>query len=197
MKKVLLIGFVVFCIFQMMVMAAAIDVGSGAINRDGHAGNTDKTMIDKGNTANASGTITSVEIWAYSNMTDVEVATFYVVSGNNLSTRGTHTIGSVTSGSKQTFSDLSIAVEVGDYLGIRWNAGDIEMSYSIPTGLWHLDGDYIPCSDQTFTSLDSYTISLYGTGATASSFALVKFNDVTITKWNEIAITKWNNMSIP
>ena len=116
---------ITFCIFQMIVLATDIDIGDAAINRGSYA-NYGDTIIIKNNPANASGKIISIEIWANSNLSNVEVATFYVVSGNNLSTRDTHTIGSVTAGSKQTFSGLDITGEAGDYLGAYWTYGRLD-----------------------------------------------------------------------
>ncbi|GAI84326.1 unnamed protein product [marine sediment metagenome] len=62
MKKILLIITIVFCIFQMIVLAIDIDIGNPAINRDKLS--SAATYVDKNNPANASGKITSVEIWS-------------------------------------------------------------------------------------------------------------------------------------
>ena len=102
MKKILLIIAITLCIFQMVVLATAIDVGSEATNRG------DKwyqnTFVDQANPANASGKIISIEIWACAgyDITGLEVATFSA-SGNNLATRDYESIpGTITSGSKST-----------------------------------------------------------------------------------------------
>jgi len=103
MKKTLLIIFTIILILSVNVLAVDIDIGCPAINRT--ASLAGKTMINKGNPANASGIITNVEIYAVSGytLTNCEVATFYVVSGNNLTTRDYEYIGDVVGGSKQTF----------------------------------------------------------------------------------------------
>jgi len=163
MKKTLLIIVIVFLVFQMIVLAIVIDIGPGAINRPSGWGG-DRTFVDNANPANASGTITSVEIWATVDLIDCEVATFYVVSGNDLSTRDFHTIGTVTSGSKQTFSGLNITVNAGDYLGIRFSSGTVDYNSSGGAGVWYINGDYIPCTNQTFSYAAGYVISIYGTG---------------------------------
>lgn len=142
---------------------AAIDIGAAAIDRASYTGSF--TIIGKENPANDTGSITSVEIWAYSNLSNCEVATFFVVSGNNLSTRDYETIGSVTAGSKQTFSGLNMDVQTGDYLGIYYSAGNLETDTS-GSGDWYYAGDKIPCTNQAFTSENNITNSLYGTGAT-------------------------------
>lgn len=191
MKKVLLIGFVIFCIFQMIVMATAIDIGSAAIDRGSAGPFTDtRTYVDQNNPANASGTITSVEIFANAELSNCEVATFYVVSGNNLSTRDTHTIGTVAAGSKQTFSGLNITVVAGDYIGICATAGEIDRVLS-GDGYWLSYYDKIPCVSDSFEDNADRTISLYGTGATPSG---ITWNTVTISKWNTATISKWNGM---
>lgn len=149
---------------------ATIDIGSVASDR-GSTGSA-KTLIDKNNPANKTGKITSIEIWANTDLSNVEVATFFVVSGNNLSTRDTHTIGSVTAGSKQTFSGLDIDVEAGDYIGICWSAGLIEAD-SFGTGFWYSadSSDQIPCTNYEFDFLADRTISLYGTGVLIKSIS--------------------------
>ena len=163
MKKILLIIAITLLMFQMIVLATAIDIGSPAINRASWI--SYQTSVQKTNPANASGKITSVEIWAYSNMSNCEVATFYVVSGNNLSTRDTQAIGSVSSGSKQTF-EVDLNVQEGDYIGIYYETGGIEMDVSGGAGKWYKSGDNIPCTDVTFGFSAGHIMSLYGTGAT-------------------------------
>jgi hypothetical protein len=159
-----------------------IDVGSAAINR-GSAKST-RTCIGKDNPANASGKITSVEIWAQANLSNVEVATFFVVSGNNLSTRDTHVIGSVTAGSKQTFSGLDIDVEAGDYIGIYFSGGFIENDISGHSGVWSDNGgDFIPCTDHTFSVLHGNAISLYGTGGSGSGELTIGEAFSTVDSW--------------
>ena len=141
-----------------------IDAGSPAVDRAVSGGAS--TRVVKNNPANASGDIMSVEMWSHSNLSDVEVATFYVVSGNNLSTRDSHAIGSVTSGSKQTFSGLDVTVEANDYIGMYWSGGEIDADTTGYVGYWWASGDKIPCSNQAFTFYSGRTISLYGTGET-------------------------------
>jgi len=84
----------------------AIDIGEEAKDRQSTT-TSGSTRINMGNPANASGTITSVEIWAYSNLEGVVVGTFYTTNGDTLKCRDSATIGAVTSGSKQTFTEDS------------------------------------------------------------------------------------------
>jgi len=140
-----------------------IDIGNSASDRGDYA--TLGTMVDKFNPANLSGTITSVEIYTYwqTDMLDCEVATFFIVSGNNLSTRDSEVIGTVTKGGKRTF-EVNLDVEAGDVIGIYFSAGAIEYDTSGGIGIWYKTGDNIPCTDVTFTYGAGPTFSLYGTG---------------------------------
>jgi len=142
----------------------AIDIGPAAIDRSTFF-DSGYTIVAKENPANDTGTITRVEIFAVSgkDLADCEVATFYVVSGDNLSTRDSETIGSVTSGSKQTFSGLDMDVQSGDYIGIYYSAGQLERDAS-GDGTWYQGGDRIPCTNFGFITWDNIAVSLYGTG---------------------------------
>lgn len=142
----------------------AIDIGAGAINRSTSTSES-YTYIDKINPANESGVITAVEIWAYTNLVGCIVGTFYVVSGYTLKCRDSVAIGSVTSGSKQTFSGLSLTVEVGDYIGFYATSGRVERDSSGYDGNWRLSGEYIdPGDEATYGFLSGDAISLYGSG---------------------------------
>lgn len=145
-----------------------IDVGTAAINRASELSTGGTTLILKDNPANESGTITSIEIWAATDLANCEIGIFTNVSGTNFTSRSNTTLGAVTSGSKQTFSGLSLAVQTGDYLGIYFSSGTIEMASTGGEGYWYLAGDNIPCSDTTFTYTASTTriLSLYGIGST-------------------------------
>jgi len=156
-----------------------IDIGSDPTDReDSLASNT--TWIDKNNPANETGIITSIEIWAETELENCEVAIFYVVSGNNLSTRigGTVTLGTVTAGSKQTFTEdsesdpISLNVVAGDYIGIFYTAGTIERSFS-GAGTWGAVGDYIPCINVAFAVNANRSISLYGTGGSETGILTI------------------------
>jgi len=165
--KYLLIIAITLYIFQMIVLAINIDIGYPAADRISTA--TTNTIVNQVNPANASGKITSIEIWAYAELANCEVATFYVVSGNNLSTRDYESIGTVTSGSKQTFS-VDLDVEEGDYLGVYFTAGNIEGDAETvgmwTTGTLNPTEDHIPCTNFEFSVLANWGISLYGTGVT-------------------------------
>lgn len=143
-----------------------IDIGSPAIDRNWYFNPV--TIVDKNKSANASGKITSVEIWAvqFYSLLNCEVAIFYITSGDNFSTRSTHAIGTVAHGSKQIF-EVDLDVEEGDYIGIYFTSGRIERTGSGgDVGVLYATGDHIPCTDKTFTPAANNIISLYGTGET-------------------------------
>lgn len=156
-----------------------VDIGSPAID-----GNTSYsgTLVDKNNPANYSGTITSVELWANEALAGCKIATFFVESGNNLTTRDYETIqidgqdaGVVPAGSKQTAS-VSLDVEEGDYIGLYFTAGKIDINESGALKPWFTAVDNIPCENVAFDSfIANYQISLYGTGVT-SHLDYIKFD---------------------
>jgi len=167
MKKILLIIFTIILILSVNVLAVDIDIGSPAIDR-GSVRQSGYTYVDQANPANETGKIISVEIYAVSgqDLVDCEVATFFVVSGNNLSTRDTQVIGAVVGGAKRTFV-VNLNVFAGDFVGIHFTAGQVESIGSGFIGVWSKVGDQIPCENVTFSSFGGDAISLYGTGTTA------------------------------
>ncbi len=198
MRKILLIIVITFCIFQMVVLATAIDIGCAAITRT-QTGNKDTTFVNKGNPANDSGTITSIEIYAYTgqSLVDCEVATFYrpdpIGFPNKLSTRDTEFIGAVAAGAKSTFA-VSLDVQAGDYIGCKFTGGYIWTDETGEDGLWRAVADYIPCTNESFPFLSGGCVSLYGTGETVAVGWDGPFNSVTISKWNTKEIMKWNGI---
>ena len=147
---------------------ALIDIGSAAIDRAGTSGGAGYTFLSTDNLANAAGTITSVEIWANSSLSGCKVATFYSTGANKYSTRGIATIGSVPAGSKQTFTGLSLACEIGDCIGLYYDTGLMEMSTSVGH-LYYCSGNVIPCSATQFTDGGVAILSLYATGTTPTT----------------------------
>jgi hypothetical protein len=148
-----------------------IDIGSEAIDRAGVNAATHDTTINKDNPANADGIITTIEIWAHANLTNCKVGIFYLTDGypagyhNRFKCRSAATIGSVTAGSKQTFSGLHLEVRVGDYLGMFWDYGSMEMDYPGYAGNWSYPGDMcVVGSEDNYDFEDTTTLSLYGSG---------------------------------
>lgn len=139
----------------------AIDIGAPAIDRASSF--SVKTIVSKVNAANATGTTTSVEIWANTNLENCEVAMAEEVAGNTFTTRSNVAIGAVTAGSKQTFSGLSLAVVTGDFIAMNYTAGGVESEAAGAGSEWKT-GDFIPCTNESGFTASTHTISLYGTG---------------------------------
>lgn len=135
-------------------------MGAEAINRYSTIGIY--TMVNKTGPALYSGTVQRVRIWANTTLYNCEVATFYVVSGNNLTTRSNQTIGTVQSGAAREIN-VNLNVQKGDYIGMYYTAGKMDVDVGSSAGLWYLSGqDGIPCTNKTFYFSSNYTISLEG-----------------------------------
>ena len=145
---------------------AAIDVGPGATDRDGSM-TYGYTALTLGNPANDTGILTSVEFWANSSMSSVKVGTFYG-SSTTWTNRDGATIGSVTAGSKQTFSGLSIDVSTSDVIGTYWSAGTLDRDAANTDGRVYKTGDYFGAGTVSGYTANGESLSLYGTGATAA-----------------------------
>lgn len=173
----------------------AINIGSVPVDWDAGTGEV-TTLINKNNPANASGTITSVEVWAYSNIVGASVGIFYYVGGvANFTSRDSEYIGNVDTGAKRTFS-VNLTVQKDDYIGIyNGTQGQIMGFGTGYAGKWYKGGNHIDCIDTEFTFLSGDIISLYGTGATPPIGWPHKWNGVTIGKLNGAVITKWNGIA--
>ena len=144
-----------------------IDIGPGATDRASAWLFNSRTSIDLANPANAAGHITSVELYCVTaDGANVKVGTFSG-AGTDYTYRASATIGSVTKGSKQTFSGLEFDVESGDFLGAYGTAGYLEAATSGGSGVYYKSGDHMSAEGaQTYTAAANYVISIYGTGAT-------------------------------
>jgi hypothetical protein len=141
----------------------ALDVGPGAIDRTNSL-LTGRTRIAAANPVNATGRVTSIELWFSNydvNGAGVKVATFSK-SGSIFTPRAVATIGVVTKGSKQTFA-VSLAAETGDYIGMYSSGGELEADIAGGSGLWSAVGDYTG-SATTYTEAAGYEPSIYGSG---------------------------------
>ena len=159
--------------------ATTIDIGNTAKNRTSsrtlNYNSAFQTRITYDNTANASGTIDTVEAWFATALTGnvFRVGIFSNPSGTTFTCRSADSLGSVVSGSKQTFTGLSLDVETGDYIGADAGADIrllIETDSSDGNGNYYISGQYCDVSDSgSFTADADYTLSLYGTGETTSA----------------------------
>lgn len=146
--------------------ANAIDVGSLTMDGDSNT-LVNWTFMDLSNPSNYNGKIDTVKIWAKSNLAGCRVGTFYLVSGTTYACRDSVAIGSVTSGSEQTFTGLDISVNAGDYIGIYTSTGQCEANIAGGSGVYYSSGN--KCVTGTSAVYSDYSsiatkISLYATG---------------------------------
>ena len=143
-----------------------IDIGPGATDRNTYI-SFGKTLIDLANPANATGVLTSIDLWFYSqSATGVKVGTFFG-TGTSYTNRDTVALGTVTSGSKQTFSELNCAVEIGDFIGIFFTDGYIEGATSGGSSVYYNNADQFGTGQQTYAPLTDAVMSIYGTGSSS------------------------------
>ena len=152
---------------------ATIDVGPGATNRSSYANTpANYTFIDRNNAANDTGTLDTFEIYAYEKMSNVKMGTFYY-DNPYYPNRDYESIGSVTAGSKQTFTGKNCDVKSGDYLGIGATGGKLERDTSGYSSYVIDDADDFGTSNfQVQSSLSGDALSIYATGETAAAGSL-------------------------
>ncbi len=173
----------------------SVDIGAAAINRISNV-IQNITYVTLDNPANATGTLDTIEIWANANLSGCRVGTFYLVSGTTYHCRDSATIGAVTSGSKQTFvapgDFTAFDVVTGDFIGMYFTLGQMEMSSSGGSGYYIKAGEYIdPGDEASYIIKSGRAISLYGTGTETPTGWANKFNGVAnaaIGKINGVAI---------
>ena len=173
---------------------AVIDIGvSDIINRTG-TWSFNYTTIILENPANDSGTITEINVWANQDLTGFKVGTFFG-SGGTFECRDFALIGSVTAGSKQTFTEdsestpLAIEVQTGDYLGFISTGGLIE-STTGGDGVYYKSGDQTGEGEVSGYSAYATTISANGTGETSAVGTNMKINIGDV--WKDVESMKIN-----
>ena len=146
--------------FMLGDARGAIDAGLAATNR--YSGLTPgETYLAVDNPANLSGVITTVELWAHADMSNVKVGVFYLVSGTTYKCRDSITLGGVSIGYHKY--SVSLGVQAGDYIGAYYSAGAISLNTTGGSGLYHVSGEYADPEDEaTYALAGGYRISLYG-----------------------------------
>lgn len=181
----------------------AIDVGPGATDRAGSYDGS-ATVVCVTNTANDSGTLTSFEVWANTNIASGFKMGTFSGSGTSYDDRDYETIGAVTAGSKQTFSGLNCTVVTGDFIGAYWPyGGKLEAASSGGGGIYYYAlSDRFGQGSGTYTSQAGYEVSIYATGATPGWANISKVNGIassSISKVNGIvvaSIAKINGVAV-
>lgn len=158
----------VFFILQLVVLATVIDIGVVPIGRT--TAYVNYTLINKANPANATGKITSIEVWVTGNC-NLEVATFYQGAANYFTTRDSETLMGVTAGAKRTF-EVDLNVVEGDFIGCFSPTGGIAgITTTDGEGVWYKSSDRIPCENLSFSLSAAWVMDLYGTGTTEVAVA--------------------------
>jgi len=154
--------------------AAALDIGAPATDRSASAYYNGDTLISIDNPANGTGVITSVEAWASTNIDGFCVGTFEFIEevGGGVRTYkcrdSDKTIGSVTAGSKQTFSGLDVGIAFGDCIGCYFTSGRLERDDTGYAGVDFESGEHIDpddgadCSTKTGDAMSLYGMSPLG-----------------------------------
>lgn len=146
---------------------AVIIVGDSPINR-GDKWELVWTAVNWANPADGTGIITEVQVYVdVAPVTDFVIGIFYVVSGNNLTTRSHVAWGNIVGTGLQTLGPLNLPIVVGDYIGCEYTSGAIDRDIAGGAGLWFYMGLCIPCVNQAFNPQANHTLSLRGTGVTS------------------------------
>ena len=141
----------------------AIDVGPAVTDRSYSGGGYGYTNLAIENPANATGVLTSFELWFQNNATGVKMGTFSGSAGT-FTMRDYESIGSVTGGLKQTFTGKNCDVATGDLLGWYSPTGQIEVDTTGGSGYYYKpDADYFDGSSHSYPSTTG-TMSTYATG---------------------------------
>ena len=155
----------------MTYPATTIDVGAGATERAWYSGLANsETFVEKTNPANETGIIDTFEIWAAADAGNLANCKMGVASGSSTSYSANDyaTLGTVTAGSKQTFTGLDVDVESGNFIAAYYEDGNVSYDASGGGGTYYKYGDWFGSGTQTFFGAGSPLMSLYGTGETAS-----------------------------
>lgn len=151
----------------LVIQPQSIDIGGDAINRDSSSVIDDYTYIDLNNSANATGTLDTHEVYLNDDAVGYYTGTFYLVSGTTFKCRDSEALGDVSAGSKQTFPGLSYSVQTGDYIGFYATPPElakIEKDDS-GSGYYSVSGMHINPDDEAEYTLYSPRItSAYSTG---------------------------------
>ena len=147
---------------------ATIDIGSEATDRAGVQYMGTKTYISVDNPANDTGVLDTFELYAVSgyNLTETFVGTFSY-SGLTHTMRDSESLGTVTSGSKQTFTGKNCTVNSGDRFGVFASDGRLEGLTTGGGNLYYYSGNMFDGTPRDTKLAAGDTISVYATGETA------------------------------
>lgn len=141
----------------------AVDIGCEAIDRTG-AFAAGYTLINKTNPAIVSGEVTSIDIAAAENtINGLRVGTFYTINGDTLKCRDSEAIPGTIPANGHVTKAVSLAVEIGDYIGCYFTSGSLERDMAGLQGLWYYLNEWIDPGDEgTYYIFSDAGISLGG-----------------------------------
>ena len=140
-----------------------ISIGPSAIDRAAAFPAT-YTAIDTHNPADGSGVLTSFEIWHATTGGGVKVGTFHG-SSTSYTMRDYEALGTVASGSKQTFTGKNCDVIAEDFIGWFAASGTLENATGTTSGQYYANADYFDGSAHNYTLASDQTFSLAATGS--------------------------------
>ena len=143
---------------------ATIDIGTSPA--DGNTqGNVNQTDIELNNPANLSGLLNTFEVWLNVSSSGATKVGTFSGSGADYAVRDYENLGSVTGGSKQTFTGKSCSVVAGDFIGYcsSFN-GYLELSTAGGSGLRYRAGDGFSTHYTDYSLVSVCTAALYATG---------------------------------
>jgi len=147
----------------------SIDIGAGATDR-ADTGIPGYTVVGLANPANEAGDVDTVQFWYNSNGAGVKAGIFYLVSASTYRCRSAVSIGNVTAGSAASFTGLTLATQIGDFLAAYWATGNMEKDTTGGSGIRYngAGGDVCTVDWQgELASLAAWQYSMYGTGGAA------------------------------
>lgn len=139
----------------------AIDIGAGAAAYNWPVGTY--TWLDQTNPANADGVIDQFEVYVQTNASGAKIGTFYG-SGTSWTVRDFEAVGSISTGSKQTFTGLSCNANANDIIGFYASSGNLYSNTTGGSGILYASGDNFSGGAASYTADANYKLALYGTG---------------------------------
>lgn len=177
---------------------ATITAGNEAVDGASSFDSTNNTFLELGTPANGTGSITVFELYIYASATAVKVGTFSDDGANYYTLQDYESLGSVSSGSKQTFSGLSCDVTDGDVLGVKMASGTMEAIASVGSGRFAALDGFSNYNSVEYPTASTRKVSLYATGETAAvgwttaklngiaSASIVKVNGITVASVKKV-----------
>ncbi len=141
----------------------AVDIGHGASIGDGGL-TPGYTSINADNPANATGMIDTFQAYVYTTVSGAKIGTFSG-SGNDWNDRDYETIGTINTGSVQTFTGKNCDVNTNDCIGCYNTGGGIYYGNTGGGGHKYKLGDYFGTGSNTYGSQSNSWVGIYGTGS--------------------------------